>query len=95
MNNRVVELKMRDSHQRLIAKTVDRTLSSIFILCETCHWCATYVDKTRIPIGNTCPQCQNADEELSSLSILSSESFTFDYDNKRGVTLGFKKKQML
>jgi hypothetical protein len=95
MNNRVVKLKMRDSHQRLIAKTVDRSLSSMFILCETCHWCVTYVDKTRIPIGNTCPQCRNAAEELCSLSILSSESFTFDYDNKRGVTLGFKKKQML
>jgi hypothetical protein len=87
--------KMRDSHQRLLARTVEHPLSSIFILCETCHWCVTYLDKTMIPVSKICPQCQNAAEELCSISILSSESFTFDYDNKRGVTLGFKKRQIL
>jgi hypothetical protein len=86
---------MRDSHQRLVARTVEHHLSSIFILCETCHWCVTYLDKTMIPVSKICPQCHNAAEELCSISILSSESFTFDYDNKRGVTLGFKKRQIL
>jgi hypothetical protein len=84
---------IHESDQNLIVKTVDGSLSSIFILCETCHWCATYVDKTRIPMGNTCPQCDNRAEELSTLSVPSNESFTFDYNIKRGITLGFKNKR--
>ena len=26
----------------------------IFILCDTCYWCATYFDKTRTPLDNNC-----------------------------------------
>jgi hypothetical protein len=43
--------------QTLIAKTHDRfqsssssSLQTIFILCDKCYWCATYFDKTRIPM---------------------------------------------
>ena len=27
----------------------------IFILCDLCYWCATYFDKTIIPVDNICP----------------------------------------
>jgi hypothetical protein len=43
--------------EHLIAKTRGRFLSSsppIFILCDKCYWCATYFDKTKIPIDNNC-----------------------------------------
>jgi hypothetical protein len=78
--------------QSLITKTHDRSiLPPIFILCDTCHWCATYFDKTRIPMGNICPQCNaNNNNELTSFPIMSNESFTFDYNDKRGVELEFK-----
>ena len=28
----------------------------IFVLCDRCYWCATYFDKARIPVGQSCPQ---------------------------------------
>ena len=78
--------------QSLIAKTRNTSLSSppIFILCDTCYWCATYFDKTRIPVDNNCPQCNANSNELTSFPIMSNESFTFNYNDKRGVELGFK-----
>jgi hypothetical protein len=43
--------------QSLIAKTHDGFQAApIFILCETCHWGATYFDKTRITMDHRCPQ---------------------------------------
>ena len=62
----------------------------IFILCDTCYWCATYFDKARIPINNKCPQCNSNNNELSSFPIMSNESFTFSCNDKRGVELEFK-----
>src|SRR5919197_1144837 len=62
----------------------------IFILCDTCRWCATYFDKTRIPKGNRCPQCNANNNELSSFPILPNESFTFDYSDRHGVELEFQ-----
>jgi hypothetical protein len=80
--------------QSLIAKTVDYSpppsSPPIFILCDRCYWCATYLDKTRTPTDNICPQCNSNNNELSSFPILSNESFTFDYDDIHGVELEFK-----
>ena len=76
----------------LFARTRDHIKSSptIFILCDSCYWCATYVDNNRIPRENRCPQCNANNNELTSLPIMSNESFVFDYNDKRGVELEFK-----
>ena len=58
----------------------------IFVLCEICHWCATYFDKSRIP-DNRCPICKST--ALSTFPILPNEEFTFDYNEKHGVELEF------
>ena len=80
--------------QSLITKTHDRSiLPPIFILCDSCYWCATYFDKTRIPGHNRCPQCNANNNELTSFPIMSNESFTFDYNYKRGVELEFKPRR--
>jgi hypothetical protein len=71
----------------------------VFILCERCHWCATYLDTNRIlkekgvdaDNSKICPRCDTIDS-LSSLPILSNESFTFDYAVKRGTVLQFRKR---
>jgi hypothetical protein len=41
-------------------------------------------------MGNICPQCNANNNELTSFSIMSNESFTFDYNDKHGVELEFK-----
>jgi len=66
------------------------SVEDIFILCETCHWCATYFDKSRLPTEK-CPICLN--EEMSSFHILPNESFTFNYSDKRGVDLEFRSRK--
>jgi len=67
---------------------------SIFLLCERCYWCTTYIDKTRLPADNKCQQCSNTDM-LSSFPVLSNESFSFDYNEKRGVELEFKPRKTI
>ena len=32
---------------------------TIFILCDTCYWCATYFGKFMLPAENRCPNCQD------------------------------------
>jgi hypothetical protein len=71
----------------------------VFILCERCHWCATYLDTNRIPQeekvdddnNKICPRCDTINS-LSSLPILSNESYTFDYSIKRGIVFQFRKR---
>jgi hypothetical protein len=79
----------------LIAKICDHIKSSppIFILCDSCFWCATYFDKTRTPVDNICPQCGGNNIELTSFLIMSNEAFTFDYNDKHGVELEFKARR--
>jgi hypothetical protein len=79
--------------QTLIAKTHDRSQSiPIFILCDTCHWAATYFDKNRLLNEGSCPRCNANNNELSSFPVLPNESFTFNYDSRRGVELEFKSR---
>ena len=63
---------------------------SVFVLCETCHWCATYFDKSKVP-SNRCPICGNI--SISTFPILPNEEFTYDYSEKRGVELEFGLKK--
>ena len=74
----------------------------IFILCDKCYWCATYMDNTRLAADSICPRCNaysdshhdnnncNCNRELSSIPIMPNESFTFNCNAKRGVELEFK-----
>ena len=65
--------------------------NNVFILCERCHWCATYFfDKSRLSTEKY-PICLNT--QMSSFPILSNESFTFDYTEKRGVSLEFRARR--
>jgi hypothetical protein len=64
---------------------------TIFILCDTCFWCATYFGNLMVPAEDRCPNC--LDTELSSFPILCNESFTFDYNEKRGVELNFDSRK--
>jgi hypothetical protein len=90
----VAEIEMADnSRGGMSAKKVypekgnPKEKENIFILCDTCFWCAAYFGKFMLPVEDRCPICLTT--ELSSFPILSNESFTFDYDQKYGVELQF------
>jgi hypothetical protein len=67
-----------------------KSKESIFVLCESCHWCATYLNKSWIPTDK-CPHCFGI--ELSTFPILPDEAFTFNYNEKRGVELSFGRRR--
>ena len=68
----------------------------VFVLCERCYWCATYLDTNRLSKGEgvdednnkVCPRC-DAIDSLSRLPILSNESFNFNHTDKQGVLSTF------
>jgi hypothetical protein len=61
---------------------------AIFVLCDNCHWAATFIDKSRLDfIENGCIICEES--LVSSFPILDNESFTFDITERRGVELNF------
>jgi hypothetical protein len=73
-----------DNPQNLIVENSNcSNLSSpMFILCATCYWCATFFDKTRIPVEGNCPICiANDNTKLSIFSITRSKHSCLD-DNK-------------
>jgi hypothetical protein len=63
---------------------------SIFVLCDSCRWCATYLDKSRARDSDRCPSC--ASSALSSFPVMPDESFTFSYDEKRGIEMDFGRR---
>gem|GEM_PF-472435 len=60
---------------------------TIFILCDSCYWSATFFGNLVLPERGKCPNCQNTD--LSSFPILPNESFVINYGGKRGIELKF------
>ncbi|HYY40646.1 MAG TPA: hypothetical protein VE692_05305, partial [Nitrososphaera sp.] len=55
-----------------------------FALCESCFWCASYL---RDMVTVICPSCKT--EIVESMPIRSDETFIFQYDRRRGVSLQF------
>lgn len=76
----------------LIQSQPSQSSSPLFALCDECRWCATYFDTDRLPNENRCPHCNTTSHELSILSIMPNESFTFNHNDKRGVELKFMGK---
>ena len=69
-------------------ETSRRAKEAIFVLCDNCHWAATFIDKSRLNfIENGCIVCEES--LLSSFPILDNESFTIDISERRGVELIF------
>ena len=64
---------------------------SIFVICETCFWCASYIDITgdmdALPY-KACPTCNHTAIELLPLSY--GEHYHFEYTATRRVILEFR-----
>lgn len=56
-----------------------------FLICDFCFWAASAISTRRHDIV-TCPQC---DAVVSRIPLTENESFTFSYDQRRGVELDF------
>jgi hypothetical protein len=60
-------------------------LSREFLICDFCFWAASAISTRRHDVV-TCPQCNAA---ISRIPLAEKESFTFSYDQRRGVELDF------
>jgi hypothetical protein len=59
------------------------------MLCESCYWCATFLDKAKLI--EKCPVCLKG--MLSSFPIMGDEAFVFSADSKHGVELDFTRRK--
>jgi hypothetical protein len=57
----------------------------LFLMCDFCFWAASAINSRRQDIV-TCPQCE---QQLSSIPLGDTETFTFSYEKTRGVELAF------
>lgn len=56
-----------------------------FLICDFCFWAASAISIRRHDVV-TCPQCS---APISRIPLTEKESFTFSYDERRGVELDF------
>ncbi|MFZ0512397.1 MAG: hypothetical protein WAM14_12380 [Candidatus Nitrosopolaris sp.] len=61
-----------------------------FMICQTCFWCASYIDimgnMDELPY-KVCPTCNHTAIELLPLS--NNEHYSFEYTATRGIVLEF------
>lgn len=73
-----------------------------FIICDSCYWCATvFTDSmSQDTLNNdtpyfsfdTCPRC-NEGRRISSIPLQMNESYTFLFDDKRGLDIQFRRQK--
>jgi hypothetical protein len=77
-------------HQSTIQTNKENKLTSrkYFMICQTCFWCASYIDimdDMNALHYKTCPTCNHTAIELLPLS--NGEHYRFEYTATRGVIL--------
>ena len=82
----------QDERKEKIARTKKKAESisrRCFLICQTCFWCASYIDMMsnmdELPY-KACPTCYN---RIESLPISYDERYHFEYTATRGVVLEF------
>lgn len=73
---------------RLQCNNIKPLRRTYFLLCNSCFWCASYIDVDKRVITDW-PCCNNA--KLESMPISDKEVYKFEYHPNRGVTLEFLK----
>ena len=74
----IISKKLHLEHQNI-------TCTINFLLCKSCFWCASLLNSR--PFTDVCPTCVNS--EIETMPISFDETYKFDYDASRGVTLEF------
>jgi hypothetical protein len=62
---------------------------AIFLICNSCFWCASYLRSNPQLTINRCPSCRGI--FLEYMPIASNEHFSFDWNSTTGITLNFSR----
>jgi hypothetical protein len=84
---RAINLKLNDSEDRLVLRSINRIY---FVICNSCYWCASYLcidglNSSKQVIG--CHLCNSYDTE--QIPISSNESFRIEYNVTRDTDMEF------
>src|SRR5215469_528391 len=60
------------------------------VLCQTCYWCATFLNLDKTPIFK-CAYCNSI--KLDSIPVSDNETTKFRYNPARGVTMEFSMRE--
>jgi len=79
----VVYASMSDVIQVITAPEQKRRL---FVICDNCFWVASATDAEKFD-ATSCPLCN---ERISSSPLVDNESYSYNYDERRGVEVDFR-----
>lgn len=87
----VVAKDQRHQYEIQTKEEDESTSRKYFMICQTCFWCASYIDIMgnidSLPY-NVCPTCNHTTIELLPLS--NGEHYRFENSATRGIILEFK-----
>jgi len=76
------------SNEKMGASTIARISKKIdFLLCNSCFWCASYLNLRSSFVVIECPSCKENTIEWMPLSA--NDVYLFDYNRVTGVILEF------
>jgi hypothetical protein len=58
-----------------------------FLICNSCFWCASYLDSENSLIPFECPSCKQKAIECMPISV--NDAYSFHYNQATGVILEF------
>ena len=62
---------------------------AIFVICNSCFWCASYLGSNPQLTINRCPSCRGI--FLEYMPIASNEHFSFNWNSTIGIILNFSR----
>jgi hypothetical protein len=75
----------QDNGTTSVIKKVD------FLLCNSCFWCASYLNLETALIRFQCPSCKENAIEWMPISV--NDAYSFDYNPATGVILEFSNRK--
>jgi hypothetical protein len=64
-----------------------------FLICNSCFWCATYLNMKNSLIPFQCPSCKKKAIECMPISV--NDAYSFDYNPATGVILEFSVRNVI
>jgi hypothetical protein len=89
------KLNHTESEISITRKSRSQRKRAHFLICNQCFWCASAIplddsgENRGLP--SACPSCNS--QNLESMPLSLDEIYKFDYDQDRGVTLEFGKRE--